>query len=216
MKILKTNSSELDKRDFPQFKETFIDFLTESETNGLTEDIIKDVFAGDDIKEIVFLKGEGETFNEAISMIKTSTLKFNPLTAQRVVVMIKVKADKISEVIRNMDKFKESLNFAQKLEWGFSIDPNQERNYIIHVAEAELLDENSMTTIDISICDETFNVGAKWRESEKIKKAAEFINNKLQMFMDVYGNRESERRILMMTMLDLSLASYSFYDKGND
>lgn len=212
MRILNTDLAELNISNEESIKETFKDFITESDTNSLTAEAIMDVFSGDDIKEVVLQKGTGTTFSDAISMISDASIGFNPLTAKRMVVMLSVRNEKISTLLRIMEKFKTQLKYVEKFSWGFTINPTQEEDYIVNLAEADLLDENAVTTIELPLYNETFQVRVKWREAERMRRAAKFINSKINTYTAIYSEHESEKRILLMAMLDMTVSSYSFED----
>lgn len=213
MRILSTNSFELHNVNDQMINELFKDFLIGSNTNALTLVDIKEIFGDENIKEIVFLKGRGATFEDAISMIKNSAIGFNPMTAKRILVMASVRSKRISNIIRIMERFKKSLDYTFEFRWGFVVNPNQETDYIINIAEAELLDEEAITRIDVKILDETFHVNVKWKEAKRIKNASNIITEKINTYMQIFKNKETETRILMMAMIDMATTSFSFDNK---
>lgn len=211
MRILNTKLTEVNISNDESIKETFKDFLTGNDTNSLKIEDIKEVFNGENIKEVIIQKGIGTTFENAIFMIKNASVGYNPLNARKIVLMLSIKNEKISTLLRIMEKFKQQLKYEESFRWGFTINQSQEEDYIVNMAEADLIDDNATTSINLSIADETFNVNTKWLDVERMKQAAKLINSKIQSYEECLRGQESEKRILLMAMLDLT-TSYNIED----
>lgn len=197
-----TTTKKLALEDNSQIEAEFKEFIDTNALNPLSLSNLKKVFAPND--KIVKLSGSGNTFSEAIATIKASAISFNPIAARHVIIFMSVKSDKISRVIATMDKFKTTLKYIETFKFGFTINQQQDCEFIVHIASAGFINEDEVIPLDLYIMDDTIHLNVMRRYVENLLKASDVINRKYYDYKNRYGDYKSEKEISLITIIDIA------------
>lgn len=201
MEIITTKNITLDDK----LCEAFKDFTDKNALSPLTLNDMKKVFCHDD--KVVILSGEGDSLKDAVENIKKELGWFNPIAAKHIALFVSVKSEKISKVINTIDIFKESLKYTESFKWGFTINQNQNCDYVVYIASAGIINEDEIISLDLDVMDNNINVNVMRRYMDSLNKASNVINKKYSYYKNKYDGSKSNAYICLYTIIDIVMHS---------